>query len=140
MLGWREWASLPSLDIPRLKCKVDTGARMSALHAYAIQTFEENGRLRVSFGVHPHQQRTDSGRLCVADVLDRRMVTDSSGHRQKRIVIATPIVIGHQTWTIDITLTDRDTMRFRMLLGRTALHRRFTVNPARSYLAGDPPG
>ena len=130
--------ALPDLGIPRIKCKVDTGARSSALHAFFLEPFEMHGKQRIRFGIHPLQRRTDRECICTADVLDRRVVTDSGGHCEQRYVIETTVVLGDDAWSAEITLTDRDTMRFRMLLGRTAIKNKFVVNPASSYLVGRP--
>jgi len=138
-LGWREWLALPALDLPYIKCKVDTGARTSALHTYFLEPFEERGMRMVRFGVHPVQGRSDVFRECTAEVVDQRPVTDSGGHSEQRLVIRTPVQLGQQQWPIEITLTSRDNMRFRMLLGRTAINGRFVVDPAASYLQGQGP-
>jgi len=135
-IGWREWLSLPELGIPHLKAKVDTGARTSALHACYLEPFRERGVAMVRFGIHPLQRRTDIVIDCTAAVIDRREVTDSGGHREKRYVIATRAVLGDVAWPLELTLTNRDTMRFRMLLGRTAMEGRFAVIPSASYLLG----
>lgn len=137
-LGWREWVALPQLGIGKIKCKVDTGARTSALHAFKLEQFIENGIERVRFLLHPMQGNDDVVIECCADVHDQRLVTDSGGHREDRLVIKTPVQLGNQCFPIELTLTDRDTMKFRMLLGRTAMDKHFAIDPARSYLLGTP--
>ena len=135
-LGWREWVSLPDIGIKQIKAKVDTGARTSALHAFKLRPYSEHGRDRIEFRIHPLQKDVDTVITCNADVLDTRIVTDSGGHKEERYVIETTLSIGNKSWPIEMTLTSRDDMLFRMLLGRTAIKNRAQVNPARSYLVG----
>ncbi len=138
-IGWREWVALPDLDIAWIKAKIDTGARTSALHTFAVEPFTERGTPWVRFSVHPLQKHRDPRVVCRAEVLERRWVMDSGGHREFRYVIATSVLLGRTSWPIEMTLTNRDNMQFRMLLGRTAMKGRFTVDPQRSYLIGKPP-
>lgn len=134
ILGWREWVGLPDLGVNQIKAKVDTGARSSALHAFAIEPFDRDGLAMVRFKVHP-RQRDDRYVLATEAVLvDKRLVRSSGGHGQLRPVIKTPVRVGDQIWSIELTLTNRDVMGFRMLLGRQAIRNRYLVDSGRSYL------
>lgn len=136
-LGWKEWLGLPGLGIDAVKAKVDTGARTSALHAFEIDELDGGDRLR--FLVHPLQRDRDTVVECFADVVDRRTVSDSGGHRELRWVIQTEVTIGPYAWPAEFTLTARDNMLFRVLLGRTAIKGLALVDPSKAYLVGRSP-
>lgn len=133
-IGWREWLALPELGIPAIKAKIDTGARTSALHAWRVEPFTEGGAPWIRFFLHPLQRDTDRSLVCATPVHDRRVVSDSGGHRERRYVIESAVTIGAHRRRIEMTLTDRDTMLFRMLLGRQAMHG-LRVLPEASFLA-----
>lgn len=138
-IGWREWISLPSLGIASIKAKIDTGARTSALHAYDVRIDRSGHEPIVHFRVHPLQRSTHETVETSAVLIDRRRVRSSSGHSSRRPVIRVPMVLAGRRIGIELTLTNRDEMGFRMLLGRRALRKRFLVDVGRSYLVGRPP-
>lgn len=137
LLGWREWLSLPELGLPCIAAKIDTGAKSSCLHTFQIDPFERDGQAWVRFGVHPVQNDNDIVVWREAPVKDQREVSDSGGHKELRYVIETTAQIGNESRLIEMTLTNRDSMRFRMLLGRTAMNGRCVVNPALSWCLGE---
>lgn len=137
--GWREWVRLPELGVGPVKAKLDTGARTSALHAFDLEEFVRDGSEWVRFSVHPWQRSADDAVLVECPVHDRRMVRSSTGHVQERLVILTQLELLGRTVTAEFTLTRRDEMGFRMLVGREALRQGFAVDSGRSYLGGRPP-
>lgn len=140
-LGWREWVTLPDLGIEALKAKIDTGALTSSLHAFDVKPFKRSGTAMVRFKVHPVQRNRKIVTAAEAPLLDWRAVRSSSGHQDLRPVIETTLCVGDDQWPIEVTLTRRDQLGFRMLLGRRALRRRVLIDPGRSFLRGRrPPG
>lgn len=133
IVGFEEWVGLPLLDLPSLKVKVDTGARTSALHARRIETFYDGGVPMVAFKVQPVPRRPRIEIDCVAPLVDRRNVTSSNGEAELRHVIVTDLEIGDRRWPIEITLTNRATMSYRMLVGRQALQPGMLVDPRSSF-------
>jgi len=133
-IGWREWCVLPDLGLPAIKAKVDTGARTSCLHAFQIDPYLKDNKQWVRFGIHPNQNDNETEIYCDAEVIDEREVRDSGGHKEKRYVISTYLELGEQQWPIELTLTNRDSMLFRMLLGRTAMSGKLIVDPQQSFL------
>lgn len=133
-IGWREWLSLPELGVERIKAKIDTGARSSAIHAFDIEEYQRAGSLWLRFNLHPLQRSHEVIVPARARVVDRRQIRSSTGHQRLRWVIRTDVVLGDQRFPIELTLSRRDEMGFRMLLGRQALRGRFLVDPGRSFL------
>lgn len=138
IIGWREWLCLPGLNIRKIKVKVDTGARSSALHAENVEFVRHKGVERVRFIIFPLQKNKTKHVWAEADLVDFRAVRSSSGHHEIRPVIVTGVRLLDRTWPIEITLTQRDIMGFRMLLGRQAVKGLFLVDPGRSFLAKAP--
>jgi len=138
LIGWREVIALPQLNIPNIKAKIDTGARSSALHAYDIELYQEQGQSMLRFRVHPYQRNTQDTIETQAKLLEMRQVRNSGGVAQLRPVIETIVKLGETERLIELTLTSRDVMGFRMLLGRQAVRNQFLVDPGRSFLLSTP--
>jgi len=136
VLGWREWASLPAFAVDAIKVKLDTGARTSSLHAFDLDRFERAGHEMVRFEVHPKQRSSEGAVPVEARIIDERWVRNSGGQRELRPVIETDVTIGGRSWPIELTLTRRDDMGFRMLLGRQGIRGRALVDPGGSFRAG----
>jgi hypothetical protein len=134
--GWREWVGLEELGVARIKAKLDTGARTSAIHAFNVEAFRRDGERWVRFFIHPLQKDDSHEIACEHRVADIRTVTNPGGRREKRYIIRTDLSVGGETWPIDLSLTDRDEMGFRMLIGRTAMHGRLLVDPDHSFRLG----
>lgn len=136
IVGWREWVTLSELSATRLKAKIDTGARTSALHAHGLELISVEDGLVAKFEILPVQGASSESATVEAPVLEQRMIRSSNGSDELRPVIQTDLTLGTDTWNIEVTLSDRELMGFRFLVGRTALRNRFLVDPNRSYCAG----
>ncbi|MEM7759175.1 MAG: ATP-dependent zinc protease [Cyanobacteria bacterium P01_A01_bin.40] len=134
VIGWREMLILPDLNVERIKAKIDTGARTSALHAFDCQEFKQDDQTMIRFAIHPLQRDNQKTIVAEAKLLEYRKVTSSGGHAQIRPVIMTTVKLGEHQWQVELTLTNRDVMGFRMLLGRQAVRDRFSIDPGKSFL------
>jgi hypothetical protein len=138
VVGWREWASFPDFGVKRIKAKIDTGAKTSALHAYKLETFTRGDGHFVHFAIHPIQRKARPEIACTAEVIARRRIKSSNGASEERLIIRARVKLGQRVIPIDLSLANRDAMGFRLLLGRDALKNSFVIDPARSYLQGAP--
>lgn len=136
LIGWREWCHLPQLNIPAIKAKIDTGARTSALHAFDIQLHIKKGKKIVHFSVYPIQGNTQTVVKCESPLVDERMITSSTGHREHRYIILTQVRLGNQIREVELSLSNRDPLLFRMLLGREAVKNLAVIDTARSFCQG----
>jgi len=137
ILGWEEWVALPSIDVPAIKAKIDTGAKTSAIHAFMIEPYGRGDVKKVRFGVQPIPDRPDIVIFSSANIVDQREITSSNGETEMRFVIETIIKIGEQEWPIEVSLTNRETMQYRMLIGRSALRDNIIVDPNLSFVQED---
>lgn len=136
VIGWREWIRLPDLGVDHIKAKVDTGARTSSLHAFDLEESMKNGTPHIRFLIHPEQRRSQPTIPVELPLVAQRRVRDSGGKTELRPVVTAVVELLGQRWPIEITLTRRDAMGFRMLLGRQAIRKRFLVDPGGSFYAG----
>ncbi|MDH5721698.1 MAG: 30S ribosomal protein S6--L-glutamate ligase [Alphaproteobacteria bacterium] len=137
IIGKEEWCSLPELGLPAIKARIDSGAKTSSLHAFNINTFEKDGKNYAHFDIHPVQGNRKIIQSCRGLVVDKRAVKSSSGDKERRLVIRTPVILGEQSWDIEITLTNRDSMGYRMLIGREAMAGRALIDPNASFCLGE---
>ncbi len=138
VIGWRECVSLPGFEIPLIRAKIDTGAASSSIHATHIEYFQENGQEMIRFQIHPHQRNIHDTVTVVAPLIEHRDIKSSNGQKQTRPVIKTPIQLGEHSWDIELSLTNRSLMGYRMLVGRKALRKRFLVDVSKSFLQSHP--
>jgi ribosomal protein S6--L-glutamate ligase len=132
LIGRSEWCGLPDLSIPAIKAKIDTGAKTSAIHAFNIRAFQNRDGLQVEYDIHPIQGNDKIIVRCQSSVIDKRDVMSSNGHKEQRYVICTELRLGGRKWPIELTLSNRDPLRFRLLLGREALSHKVIIDPAMS--------
>ncbi len=136
LIGWREWASLPDLGVDHINAKIDTGAKTSAIHAFKIKEVEIDGEAYVKFFLHPVRRRKSPEIFCCVPIAGKRLIRSSNGQIEERYVISTRLRLGSRLRKIDLTLTNRDSMGYRMLIGRDALRRKFIIDAGASYLLG----
>jgi ribosomal protein S6--L-glutamate ligase len=137
IVGREEWCALPTIGIPAIKARVDSGAKTSSIHAFNIQQFRRDGVPWVSFEIHPVQNNRRAVIRCERPIVDKRLVKSSSGISETRIVVSAPLRIGKHTWDIELTLANRDSMGFRMLLGREAMNDRLVIDPSHQCVLGE---
>ena len=137
IIGSEEWCSFPELGVPTIKARVDSGAKTSSIHAFNINPFRRDGEAWVSFEIHPIQNNRRAVIRCERPVIDKRVVKSSSGISETRFVVSSPLKLGEHVWNIELTLANRDSMGFRMLLGREAMMDRLIVDPSLTCTLGE---
>ena len=137
IIGSEEWCSFPELGVPTIKARVDSGAKTSSIHAFNINPFRRDGEAWVSFEIHPIQNNRRTVIRCERPVIDKRVVKSSSGISETRFVVSSPLKLGEHVWNIELTLANRDSMGFRMLLGREAMIDRLIVDPSLTCTLGE---
>lgn len=136
-VGWREWAALPDLGVNRIIAKIDTGAKTSAIHAFRLREFLQDGAPWVEFYLHPVRRRKTPEIHCIAPIADKRAIKSSNGASEERIVVNTRLRLGGRIWRIELSLTNRDAMGYRLLIGRDAIRKKAIIDPGASFLLGE---
>lgn len=136
-IGWEEWVSLPELGLPAVKAKADTGAKTSSLHAFSVEPYMAGGKKRVRFGIHPIIDQPKIEMFCTAELVGERDIVSSNGEKERRYIVKSSVRIAGQEWSIEISLTNREGMNYRMLLGRSAMKGRLIVNPLATCVHGE---
>lgn len=137
IIGSDEWCAFPLLNIPAIKARVDSGAKTSSMHAINIVRFTRNNAHWVRFDVHPLQKNRKITVHCEAPLVEHRVIKSSSGDKENRPVICISLSLGGVTWDAEVTLTNRDSMGYRMLLGREAMNGRILIDPEKECFLGD---
>jgi hypothetical protein len=137
-IGWCEWVALPSLGVGAVRAKIDTGAKISAIHVWRLREKSIGGVPHVEFYLHPLESLREPEIFCSAPIAGWRVIKSSNGIGARRIIVRTKLRMGKRTWPIDLSLADRDQMGFRLLIGRDALGERALIHPAREHLLGEP--
>lgn len=137
-IGWCEWVALPSLGVDAIRAKIDTGAKISAIHVWRLRETVIDGVPHAEFYLHPLEGMTKPEIACSAPVAGRRVIKSSNGLGSRRLIIRTRLRMGKRSWPIDLSLADRDQMGFRLLIGRDALGERALIHPARAHMLGEP--
>ncbi len=137
-VGWCEWVALPSLGVPAVRAKIDTGAKISAIHVWRLRETVIDGVLHAEFYLQPVEGQRRPEVFCRAPVAARRVIKSSNGMGSSRVIIRTRLRMGKRSWPIDLSLADRDQMGFRLLIGRDALGTRALIHPAREFMLGEP--
>lgn len=133
IIGNAEWCALPELKVPAIRARIDSGAKTSSVHAINIKEFYKNKERWVKFEIHPLRKHTEVFIVCEAKVIDYRLVKSSSGEAKPRYVIQTQVKLGNQKWNIEVTLANRKSMGYQMLLGREAMMNRVLINPSEGF-------
>lgn len=134
IIGSVEWCAFDQLKIPAIKARIDSGAKTSSIQATDIELITNDGEPWVRFVVYPLQKNTLLKTKCIAKLVDKRSIKGSFGISEERLIIKVPVTIGEDTFDIELSLANRNTMEFRMLLGREAISNRYLINPAKKHL------